>query len=74
MEVDLAANMGMDISLLRPEGEVIVYGSGRPEIGVPFSAAIRKGIHMYFFIVYNLEASVRKMQSQTYQSCWKEIT
>jgi NADPH2:quinone reductase len=59
VEVDLAANIGIDISLLRPGGEVIVYGSSAPEIGVPFSAAIRKGIHMYFFIVYNLDASVR---------------
>jgi NADPH:quinone reductase len=59
VEVDLAANIGTDISLLRPEGEVIVYGSGAPEIGVPFSAAIRKGVHLYFFIVYNLASDIR---------------
>jgi len=61
VEVDLAANIGLDISLLRQWGKVIVYGSGRPEIAVPFSAAIRKGIDMYFFIVYNLDDSVRKI-------------
>jgi len=60
VEVDLAANIGTDISLLRPEGEVIVYGSGTPEISVPFSAAIRKGLHLYFFIVYNLTSGVRE--------------
>lgn len=59
VEVDLAANINTDIALLRPNGEVVVYGSGSSEIGVPFSAAIRKGIHMYFFIVYNLENAVR---------------
>jgi NADPH:quinone reductase len=59
VEVDLAANIGADISLLRPGGEVIVYGSGAPEIGISFSAAIRKGLHLYFFIVYNLEPTVR---------------
>ena len=59
VEVDLAANINTDISLLRSEGEVIVYGSGTPEIGVPFSSAIRKGVHLYFFIVYNLEPTVR---------------
>ena len=59
VEVDLSANIKTDISLLRPGGEVIVYGSGAPEIGVPFSAAIRKGVHLYFFIVYNLAAAVR---------------
>lgn len=60
VEVDLAANINTDISLLRPGGEVIVYGSGAPEIGVPFSAAIRKGLHLYFFIVYNLNSVVRE--------------
>ena len=59
VEVDLAANIGTDISLLRTGGEVIVYGSGTPEISVPFSAAIRKGLHLYFFIVYNLASAVR---------------
>jgi NADPH:quinone reductase len=60
VEVDLAANIGTDITLLRPGGEVIVYGSGTPEIGVPFSAAIRKGLHLYFFIVYSLNSAVRE--------------
>ena len=60
VEVDLAANVNMDIALLRPDGEVIVYGSGAPEIPVPFSAAIRKGVHLYFFIVYNLNSDVRQ--------------
>jgi NADPH:quinone reductase len=60
VEVDLAANIGTDLSILRPDGEVIVYGSGAPEIGIPFSAAIRKGLHLYFFIVYNLNSTVRE--------------
>jgi NADPH2:quinone reductase len=59
VEVDLAANINTDISLLQPGGEVIVYGSGTPEISVPFSTAIRKGVHLYFFIVYNLDSAVR---------------
>ena len=60
IEVDMAANLQADISALRPDGEVIVYGSGAPEIPLPFSAAIRKGVHLYFFIVYNLQPDVRK--------------
>jgi NADPH:quinone reductase len=59
VEVDLAANIGTDLSLLQPGGEVIVYGSGAPEIGIPFSTAIRKGVHLYFFIVYSLAPAVR---------------
>ncbi len=60
VEVDMAANINTDIALLRPNGEVVVYGSGAPEIGVPFSPAIRKGVRLYFFIVYNLETAVRE--------------
>ena len=59
LEVDLAANIHTDIALLRPYGNVIVYGSGAADIPVPFSAAIRKGLHLYFFIVYNLPPDVR---------------
>ncbi len=60
VEVDFAANINTDIAVLRPNGEVIVYGSGASEIRVPFSAAIRKGVRMNFFIVYNLSADVRE--------------
>jgi NADPH2:quinone reductase len=60
IEVDLAANINTDIALLHPDGEVIVYGSGAHEIPVPFSPAIRKGVHLYFFIVYNLNPKVRE--------------
>lgn len=59
IEVDFAANINTDLAILRTNGEVIVYGSGASEISVPFSPAIRKGIHMYFFIVYNLDPVVR---------------
>lgn len=60
VEVDFAANIDTDIAVLRPNGEVIVYGSGASEIRVPFSPAIRKGVHMNFFIVYSLESDVRE--------------
>ncbi len=60
IEVDFAANLNTDIAVLRQDGEVIVYGSGAPEISVPFSPAIRKGVHLYFFIVYNLNPAVRE--------------
>ena len=60
VEVDLSANINRDIAVLRPNGEVIVYGSGAPEISVPFSPAIRKGAHMIFFIVYSLDDDVRE--------------
>jgi NADPH2:quinone reductase len=60
VEVDFAANVDTDIAVLRLNGEVIVYGSGASEIRVPFSPAIRKGVHMSFFIVYELNFDVRE--------------
>jgi NADPH2:quinone reductase len=60
VEVDFAANINTDMTVLRQDGEVIVYGSGAPEISVPFSPAIRKGLHLYFFIVYNLDPAARE--------------
>jgi NADPH2:quinone reductase len=60
VEVDLAANVNTDINALRPNGEIVVYGSGAAEISVPFSPAIRKGTHMTFFIVYSLDPDVRE--------------
>lgn len=59
IEVDFAANVNADIAALRPEGDIVVYGSGAPEIPVPFAPAIVKGIRLRFFIVYNLSPEDR---------------
>ncbi|MBI5950385.1 MAG: NADPH:quinone reductase [Chloroflexi bacterium] len=60
VEVDFAANVNTDLTVLRPNGEIVVYGSGASEISVPFSPAIRKGVRLTFFIVYSLEPDIRK--------------
>lgn len=54
IEVDLAGNMGADLAALRPEGDIIVYGSAAPEVSIPFFPAIIKNVRLHFFIVYNL--------------------
>ena len=59
IEVDLAANIQSDLAALRPDGEIVVYGSGAPEIAVPFFASILKNTRYYFFIVYNLNTEDR---------------
>ena len=59
IEMDLAANIQSDLAALRPDGEIIVYGSGAAEISVPFFASILKNTRYYFFIVYNLNAAER---------------
>ncbi len=56
IEVDLAANVAASLAALRAEGDIVVYGSSRPEIAVPFFPAILKNIRLRFFIVYNLGA------------------
>lgn len=64
IEVDLAVNVGADLQLLRPEGTIVVYGSGAGEIAVPFVPAILKMARFSFFIVYNLSAEDRR-QAET---------
>ncbi len=54
IEVDFAANVGASLASLRPEGDIVVYGSGKPEIALPFFPTILKNIRLRFFIVYNL--------------------
>jgi NADPH2:quinone reductase len=59
IEMDLAANIQSDLAALRTDGEIVVYGSGAPEIAVPFFASILKNTRYHFFIVYNLNAADR---------------
>lgn len=54
IEVDLAANVNSSLAAVRAEGDIAIYGSGKPEIVVPFFPAILKNVRLRFFIVYNL--------------------
>lgn len=54
IEVDFAANVAASLAAARQEGDIVVYGSGRPEISLPFLPAILKNVRVRFFIVYNL--------------------
>ena len=59
IEVDFAANVGASLAALRPEGDIVVYGSSRPEIAVPFFPTLLKNARLRFFIVYNLAPADR---------------
>ena len=59
IEVDLAANLALDLDVVVPDGEVMVYGSGRREIPVPFGPLILKNVALRFYIVYHLAPDVR---------------
>ncbi len=59
IEVDLAANIARDVEIIRADGDIVVYGSGAPEIPVPFLPSILGNVTYRFFIVYNLSPTVR---------------
>jgi NADPH2:quinone reductase len=61
VEVDLAANIALDQAVLKPNGCMAIYGSGKADIAVPFLPSIIKNIHMNFFIVYELSAADRTL-------------
>jgi NADPH2:quinone reductase len=59
IDVDFAANVQASLAAVKPEGDIVVYGSGRPEIALPFYPAILKNVRLRFFIVYNLTPADR---------------
>jgi NADPH2:quinone reductase len=60
IEVDIAANGKLDCDLLRPGGEVVIYGSGSREFSLDFMPLIIRNLSLHFFIVYNLDAKDRE--------------
>ena len=62
IEVDIAGNMNLDHQIVRPDGEIVVYGSNAADITVPFFPMIVKNIGMKFFIVYNLSPADREQE------------
>jgi len=60
IEVDVAANAALDLEVLRPGGDWVVYGSGASEFGLPFFPLIVKNVTLVFFIVYNLDDKDRQ--------------
>ena len=59
IEVDIAANAALDLELLRPGGECVVYGSGQGQFNLPFFPLIARNLQLKFFIVYHLTPSQR---------------
>ena len=59
VEVDLAANIGLALQVLAPYGLIADYGSGAPEIAVPFFPSIVSNIGIRFFMVYQQPPEMR---------------
>lgn len=60
IEVDFGTNVELDVQLLKPDGDIVVYGSNAPQIAVPFAPMILKNVRLRFFIVYNLSRDDRR--------------
>jgi len=59
IEVDVAANAAIDLEVVRPDGQWVVYGSGTRQFTLPFFPMISRNFGVRFFIVYNLSESDR---------------
>ncbi len=60
VELDIAANAALDIDVIAPGGNCIVYGSGAGKFELPFFPLIAKNITMSYFMVYHLERGDRE--------------
>ncbi len=60
IEVDVAGNGELDIQLVRPGGEWVIYGSGKPQFSLPFFALAARNVALYFILIYLLEAEERQ--------------
>ena len=64
IEVDLAANAKLLPEVLAPNGVVAIYGSGAPEVTVPFPFLLQNTITMKFFLVYEMRPEERARATQ----------
>ncbi|MFZ2987108.1 NADPH:quinone reductase [Ideonella sp.] len=54
IEVDVVANAAINVEVVRPNGQWVVYGSGARQFTLPFFPMIARNFGVRFFIVYHL--------------------
>jgi len=59
IEMDLGANAKLLPDVLAPNGTVAIYGSGTPEVSIPFQFLLQNSIALNFFLVYLMPAELR---------------
>jgi NADPH2:quinone reductase len=59
IDMDIAANAKLLPSVLRPKGNVIIYGTGAAEATIPSSFCLVNTIRLQYFLVYELDAAER---------------
>ena len=69
IEVDIAANAALDLQVLKPGGDLVVYGSAAGEFKLPFFPLILNHVRLRFFIVYELNAADRT-QALAHMGAW----
>jgi NADPH2:quinone reductase len=59
IELDLGANARLLPAVLAPNGVVAIYGSGAPEVSIPFPFLLQSSIELKFFLVYMMPPQLR---------------
>jgi NADPH2:quinone reductase len=65
IEVDIAANACLDVELLKPGGELVIYGSGTPQFALPFFSLASRNPVVRIIMVYTLSALERQQVVDT---------
>jgi NADPH:quinone reductase len=60
IEMDLGANAKLLPGVLAPTGVAAIYGSGTPEVTVPFQFLLQNSITLKFFLVYQMPPELRE--------------
>jgi NADPH:quinone reductase len=69
IELDIAGNAALDLQVLKPGGDLVVYGSSAGEFKLPFFPLILQHVRLRFFIVYELNAADRA-QALAHVGAW----
>ena len=59
IEMDLGVNAKLLPGVLKPTGVVAIYGSGTPEVAIPFQFLLQNSIDLKFFLVYLMPPDLR---------------
>lgn len=71
IEMDLAANAKLLPRVLRPKGNVIVYGTV-PEVTLPAAFCLVNSVRLQFFLVYELDSTERARVLATIDNALKQ--
>jgi NADPH2:quinone reductase len=71
IDMDLTANAKLIPGVMRPKGNIIVYGTG-PEATLPAAFCLVNSIRLQFFLVYEIDAIEREQALATINAALKQ--